>query len=1477
MSTQFSNSAVLSAETHLTALVPVWDAGEETRVLPSAGSFVLGSAADCDIRVVLQGIAPQHCRIECHNGVTIVTPVDGRCVWVNHARINNSQRIITGDVLAVGSATYRIESRHRTSVRQPVAGHTSARTQRFFNSHVADSHQQNSPGLAHATGQMRRKSDISRSPACAAESVDEDQRRRALDNREAQLTDLQIRLQQRSMELDVRAERLTQQQAQLLTRQTQLDQRKAEIEAQYEDMFDQINLRQTELLDGSAKQIAAQKTELDELSVRLDQRQHALRDRELRLQMSSDKLADKEQKLNEVRDELDAARERHSVQLAEVQKELDKAAVSKEEQETLRREHEQEVQLLRGELAELTAQHAHERQEWQQQSASLSASADSVAMQKAELETAQEEFEQARQDHLERITAAREELESREAELQQQLQTVEQQSRSIADSVSDIERQSQELEAAREQLQLERDQQLADLQSVRAQMQELEADLIRRESELARQETEQQQRSNLLDSRETDTAAQRQRIEQQVEELRLREAEVAQTAADCDQRTADLNCLEAETQERLQQIEKLQAEFDQQAADAVDRVAGETDRVAELDARESEIEQLFQQLESQSVAVQQNAEQLQSELEQSRDDHEQAVADWQQQQLDAEQRLNQKQATLDTVEQQLRDESEQLKSQHQLLAEQTHAAEERERQLQVEMEQRSAELTSWETELQQRYDETAERVQLIKQLSAEARVVSVDADPKEFTDEQKDELSEKLENARQQVADLEAERSELTTALTELRSAFDSVREELVERNEQDSSESAALEELRQKMDLCDDELNQLRDELAQKQDDNIRLQQQLQDVAHDFEQEREALDRQLQEFRSQSGSESDDPLAESLLEQVEELRAQLSAARDGSSGSATEFAQQVQAYERQIEDLSSQLAAEREGLSAAPGGNDDQFLEVIAELKQTVEDQQVEIQELQSTNADADLQGMEEVQLRHRELDDRTHVLDQREEEIRERQRMLDLSEGELEDQRRDLLESRQQLEMARAEIHVAMDVGSEPEFPAVDDHAEPAEDDEEPIETPTEDQPHVRSEFAELFGMTGAAAEPSPEADEIDPDLPAVDHYSQESAAAVSMSFSESQSMLLEAEASQETSDSEEDDNDDYVASYMEQLLARNRETAGGALPQELTKKSQAVTAVETKAPEPAKPTGQTSFIEAYMSGDYGSPDVAADDSHTPAASQQATSEPKAPRQKIDLDALRNNMDSFRQLSTKSVENALATHAKQQERGGLAARMMICSVLALVCIFVVGAALMEVIPFGPIVWVSLLAGVVSCVDLGLKSWSVRRKVNNAADNLSHDTTTDQPVEVPSVHDVHKVDAEPAVESDLTEEHLELDESDLLADVSTDIADRSDAVSADTDQAATDVIPQEIVDHVVAEEPDTSEVELPELPAAVASLLEPEAQPEPELIAEATSNPPSTGGDATMERTQIEKLLAEITGAGATDDGTDTDEHSNV
>jgi hypothetical protein len=370
------------------------------------------------------------------------------------------------------------------------------------------------------------------------------------------------------------------------------------------------------------------------------------------------------------------------------------------------------------------------------------------------------------------------------------------------------------------------------------------------------------------------------------------------------------------------------------------------------------------------------------------------------------------------------------------------------------------------------------------------------------------------------------------------------------------------------------------------------------------------------------------------------------------------------------------------------------------------------------------------------RELDQRAELLDQREEALRERDRKIEQAEGEVDSQRRQLLEARQQLELARAEIQVAMRRQSESSSTAASPvngrvaESDTPDDYRSAISTHRDDSQNVesykadtntvfgspstdlRSELAGLFGLKKPAAEkfsppPIPQSEFMDLSEPTGENK------AVAFHFGSTDTQLT-VPSSQPGSGQEiasetprEENSDDFVRDYMEQLLSRNRKSAGGVLPGELKSadKKNDLLAAPAKA-NSEKPAAKSapkvkSFIDQYMAGNMGdlfngeALTMTGVDSSNRVIEPEVDERPTQPRQKMDLQKLKENMDSFRTLSTQSVENALASHAIKQERMGFSGRTLFAGLLLTMTLFLGIANGYGAINSPMLTWVTLTSAI--------------------------------------------------------------------------------------------------------------------------------------------------------------------------------------
>ncbi|MFN9719238.1 MAG: FHA domain-containing protein [Planctomycetota bacterium] len=493
----------------------------------------------------------------------------------------------------------------------------------------------------------------------------------------------------------------------------------------------------------------------------------------------------------------------------------------------------------------------------------------------------------------------------------------------------------------------------------------------------------------------------------------------------------------------------------------------------------------------------------------------------------------------------------------------------------------------------------------------------------------------------------------------------------------------------------------------------------------------------------------------DSRIRELEELVSGLrEALMQRGETSAESFRDAVSDSGAELETLREQLQREKQVLQ----DRDDLIRELRSRLMQ-----QSDLESVPLTANSEDGSDWDTLRNEADDLDRRTQLLNSREEEMLERSRRIEQSEENVEAQRRQLQEARQQLEIARAEIQQAMQESSasrfssdlllqpldaalvtkseEPELALASEQADREQTSFSFGMVPALDEgssaDDLRSELASLFGLKKAVPEPSQAPSLSGPLVTGTDFVDLTEASgqpqAVALTFGEDASSLVETRTPASAAEEEpvrEENSEDFVRDYMEQLLARSRKSAGNALPSELksseSKKSgpgQQPVAAQVKKTEPA-PTKKEgpkvkSFIEEYMAGGFG--DLTGD-GEIPTASPvvpgipseddvTVVDEPRAPRQKMDLQKLREDMDSFRTLSTQSVENALVDHAIRRERHSINGRIMFVAVLTVMTLFLAVANFRGIIDKPSVTWGCLVAAIGAAAELARKYVSLKAR----------------------------------------------------------------------------------------------------------------------------------------------------------------------
>ena len=517
---------------------------------------------------------------------------------------------------------------------------------------------------------------------------------------------------------------------------------------------------------------------------------------------------------------------------------------------------------------------------------------------------------------------------------------------------------------------------------------------------------------------------------------------------------------------------------------------------------------------------------------------------------------------------------------------------------------------------------------------------------------------------------------------------------------------------------------------------------------------ELEAMRQELQAARSTQtlnilNATEPDVQTQLLLDQITELQAQLQSASQTAEGEDPVNMMQVDELRSRIDRLEGNLR-----------DRDELIIELRTRLQKMA---QLE------TVCEPDPAAVANREHAERELDRRVELLDEREDDLRERIRKVTQTEEDIESQRRQLLEARQQLEIARSEVQAALKQHSAAAEMELDHHGsdygksrssdelfssaileEPCYSNSATMESAGfsngsealnieggDGSQDLRAELANLFGLKKSPPiepivetrpTPSPRPEFVDLSEPTGD------ASAVEMSFASNIANIENPTVTDSSEDSfapREENSDDFVRDYMEQLLARSRKAAGNSLPSELKPAGQTPVSSPQNVPQPKKaaetksPPKTKSFIDEYMSGGFKDLDAepAAPSAEVPSDHVVSSLEPTIPRAKVDVQKQRENMNSFRTLSTQSTENALINHAMRTERLSINGRIMLTFVMVIMSVFLAIANMKGIIDHPSLIWVTVVGAFASVAELIRKLLSVKSRCKVAL-TPEHDDT---------------------------------------------------------------------------------------------------------------------------------------------------------
>ncbi len=928
---------------------------------------------------------------------------------------------------------------------------------------------------------------------------------------------------------------------------------------------------------------------------------------------------------------------------------------------------EAELCIQKSELQQQRDDMDHQRQmlaEQQQELAAIENARSELSQQEAELRALREQTE-----------AAEAELCIQKSELQQQRDDIDHQRQMLAE-------QQQEL-AAIENARSELSQQEAELRALREQTEAAEAELCIQKSELQQQRDDMDHQRQMLAEQQQELAA----IENARSELSQQEAELRALREQTEAAEAELCIQKSELQQQRDDMDQQR----QMLAEQQQELAAIENARSELSQQEAELRALREQTEAAEAELRIQK----SELQMQRDDidHQRQMLAEQQQEL----------AAVENARSELSQQEAELRA----LREQTEAAE--------------AELCIQKSELQMQRDDIDHQRQMLAEQQQELAAI----------ENARSELSQQeaeLRALREQTEAAEAELCIQKSELQQQRDDMDQQRQMLAEQQQ----ELAAIENARSELSQQETELSYQAESLALADQQRIEDRQlELLDWQSEIESRAKELSARLVELKSyrseqraaMAAAESERTALQSAAEDLRCDRNALSQLRQELASDESRIAEREAMVAHQLEDLRSRFAVlDLRAAEQKHHGSeiDSRSAEVHRQIQQFKKDRQIH----RETVAGASLDTLS------RELDHRAELLDRRDDELCERARRMEQSENDLDSRRHQLLEARQQLEQARAEIQVAICQRPESALHATafvqngdhdssgwrelqtDSNITPDADrsgDHYLVESNSLGQSPatgLRSELAGLFGLPKPTAEdyappPVPLFDDTDVSLPTGENKT------VAFHFGPGVPPLVEAQTTSEVDTgaefTREENSDDFVRDYMEQLLSRGRKTAGTVLPGELKPAEQrsrhATAAAAETVHEPVRKSGPKvkSFIEQYMAGTMGN--LVSDEPLTPSESMNEENDVIAQavpsRQKMDLQKLRDNMDSFRKLSTLSVDNALASHAIKMERDGFMSRFAFAAILVTMTL-VVGIANAKGVTDSPMLtWVTLTAAI--------------------------------------------------------------------------------------------------------------------------------------------------------------------------------------
>ena len=592
-------------------LTPLYNAKVGTWLVVSDGEYLCGSAPEAQLLLEIPGIEPRHCILTFSQQTLSLTRISRR-IWVNELPVMSQVYLQPGDVISLGSVSFRIDTadplselpnapeqqlRYLGDVQSPnvtFVGHSDQRFTEVFTCSHPDNDASNAAILAEIRVQelllLRRESEI-------------EQKEASLDAADKRVRHLQQSLQARQTELEQKQsefrknQRLFEESQETLASERQRLLHDAELLRQQQAALAALHAQRNAATDATAAlqaQLDSALNSRDEALARVEQATRKSDDLTRQLQLTSELITAQTHRTEALQAELQLLRsgniedqqalieQQRQIQIRQQQLEQESLAIEVRQRalEQSRLEQESQSERLEAAIAELESRAAsvqeleaqaeltHReaeslRDQWIQQTARLQAQQEDLQQRQIALRQLSTELEQQQQQLLAARAAAETNLENaRRCEADSQMQAAKLSTR------------QQELDAHH-----------GTLAALQQALEVQQSELHRKQTELSDCELVLQQREQTLILREQEleqafeaTSAarpleQQQQLETQRQQLQSREQTLeAQELALC-RRESELESSRLTLQEQFQQLQQREQDIQAQATEINERIA----------------------------------------------------------------------------------------------------------------------------------------------------------------------------------------------------------------------------------------------------------------------------------------------------------------------------------------------------------------------------------------------------------------------------------------------------------------------------------------------------------------------------------------------------------------------------------------------------------------------------------------------------------------------------------------------------------------------------------------------------------------------------------------------------------------------------------------------------------------------------------------------------------------------------------------